>query len=229
MTGLDCQPDLCTHVKATQDYRILGAKERNHISGEKSGREYCMKAVVAFLLVGCATVSTFASGERLVPGDASPPQIKVAINNLPEPLRTALAVPPTLPLGPADLLHGYEDDMRAVSARFVNELAVLSKAFTERQMTRDQAEQLSEERYLVAMMQFELLSALHAQLEQEIDRETMPQKSRDSMGENPTGVVELPFSSFQPNHARSRQLELNSAQIRAINRFWQMTGTNKIR
>ena len=172
-----------------------------------------MRALVAFLLVGCATVSTFASGKPLRPDGASPPRVKVSINNLPEPLRTVLAVPPTLPLGPADLLHGYEDDMRAVSTRFVNELAVVSKAFTERQMTRDQAEQLSEQRYLVAMMQFELLSALHEQLEQEIERDAMPQKSRGSMGENPTGVVELPFSFVgPPNQVVTRQVELNPVQ-----------------
>jgi len=176
-----------------------------------------MKPIVTFVLVGCVTVSTFASGKRLIPDNALPPRIKVAINNLPEPLRTGLAVPPALPLGPADLLHGYEDDMRAVSTRFVNELAVVSKAFTERQMTRDQAEQLSEERYLVAMMQFELLSTLHAQLEQEIEREAMPQKkSGGSEGENPTGVVELPFSSLRSNQVLARQIELNLPKIRSI-------------
>ena len=175
-----------------------------------------MNLIVTFLLIGCATVSTFASGKQLIPDSASPPRVKIVVDSLPEPLRTVLAMPPTLPLGPADLLHGYEDDMRAISARFVNELAVVSKAFTERHMSRDQAEQLSEERYLVAMMQFELLSALHAQLEQEIEREAVPQKNPGSMGEYPTGVVELPFSSFRPTQGLVGQFELNPSQIRAI-------------
>jgi len=176
-----------------------------------------MKAIIASLLVGYLMPSTFAFG-KVVPHDVSPPGIKVAadVSNLPESVRTVIAIPPELPLGPADLLHGYEDDMRAVSARFVNELAVVSKAFTERQMTRDQAEHFSEERYMVAMMQFELLSALHAQMEQEIERKAIPQKDPGSTGENPTAVVEPHFPSFHLNKALARQLELSPAQIRAV-------------
>jgi hypothetical protein len=106
--------------------------------------------------------------------------------------------------------------MRSVSARFVNELAVISKTFAERQLTRDQAEHISEERYLVAMMQFELLSALHAQLEQEVEVEENSLRDPGSIRESGTAVVELPFSSFRMNPALARRLELSSSQIRAI-------------
>jgi hypothetical protein len=114
------------------------------------------------------------------------------------------------------MLRGYEDDMRAVSTRFVNELAVISKTFAERQLTRDQAEHISEERYLVAMMQFELLSALHAQLEQEVEREENSLRDPGSTREGVTAVAELPFSSFQMNPALARQLELSPSQVGAI-------------
>ena len=73
-------------------------------------------------------------------------------------------------------------------------------------------------RDLVAMMQFELLSALHAELEEEVEREknspSNPDSTRDS--DAAAAVVELPFSSFQMNPALARQLELSSSQIRAI-------------
>ncbi len=177
-----------------------------------------MKAVIALIsLFGCLGGSTFAwskTGHKDVP----PPRITVVsdANNLPDSLRGLLTMSPVAPRGPSDVLRGYEDDMRAVSARFVNELAVISKTFTERQITRDEAEHISEERYLVAMMQFELLSALHAQLEQEVEREENSPKDPDSTRPSGVAVVELPFSSFQMNITLARQLELSSSQIRAI-------------
>ncbi len=177
-----------------------------------------MKAVIALISVfGCLGGSTFAwskTGYKDVP----PPRITVVsdANNLPDSVRGLLTMSPVAPRGPSDVLRGYEDDMRAVSARFVNELAVISKTFTERQITRDEAEHISEERYLIAMMQFELLSALHAQLEQEVERDENSPKDPDSTRQSGVAVVELPFSSFQMNPALARQLELSSSQIRAI-------------
>lgn len=177
-----------------------------------------MKSAIALIsLFGCLGGSTFA-GSKTGHKDAPPPRITVVsdANNLPDSVRGLLTMSPVVPRGPSDVLRGYEDDMRAVSARFVNELAVISKTFTERQITREAAEHISEERYLVAMMQFELLSALHAQLEQEVEREESSPKDSDSTRQSGVAVVELPFSSLQMNPALARQLELSSSQIRAI-------------
>jgi NACalpha-BTF3-like transcription factor len=177
-----------------------------------------MKAVIALIsLFGCLGGSTFA-GSKTGHKDVLPPRITVVSdpNNLPDSVRGLITMSPVAPRGPADVLRGYEDDMRAVSARFVNELAVISKTFNERQITRDAAEHLSEERYLVAMMQFELLSALHAQLEQEVEREENSPNNPVPTRESSIAVVELPMSSFQMNTALARQLGLSSSQIRAI-------------
>jgi hypothetical protein len=177
-----------------------------------------MKAVIALIsLFGCLGGSTFAwskTGHKDVP----PPRIPVVsdANNLPDSVRGLLTMSAVAPRGPSDVLRGYEDDMRAVSARFANELAIISKTFTERQITREAAEHISEERYLVAMMQFELLSAWHAQLEQEVERDENSPKNPDSTRQSGVAVVELPFSSFQINPALAQQLELSSSQIRAI-------------
>jgi hypothetical protein len=179
-----------------------------------------MKAIVALksFFIACLTISTFALG-KVAPNDASPPRVKVAsdVNSLPDSAKSVLALPPTAPRGPSDLLRGCEDDMRAVSARFVKELAVVSKAFADRQIKRDQAEHLSEERYLVAMMQFELQSALHAQLEQEIELEEHSAKDRDSTPETSIAVVELPFSSRM--QARIYEL-LNADQSDSSEQMW---------
>ena len=178
-----------------------------------------MKAIVALisLFISCLAGPSF-SLSKTAHKDVSPPRITVVfdVNNLPASVRSVSTMSPTAPRGPADMLRGYEDDMRAVYARFVNELAVISKTFAEHQITRDEAEQISEERYLVAMMQFELLSSLHAQLEQEVEREKNSPRDPDSRRESALAVVDLPFSSFQMNPSLARQLELSSSQLRAI-------------
>jgi hypothetical protein len=178
-----------------------------------------MKIIIALisLLISCLADSTFAVS-KATHKDVPRPRITAVsdVNSLPDSVRSLFTTSPMPPRGPADMLRGYEDDMRAVSARFVNELAVISKTFAERQVTRDQAEHISEERYLVALMQFELLSALHAQLEQEVEREENSLREPGATRETGIAIVELPFSSFQMNPALARQLELSSSQIRTI-------------
>ena len=88
-------------------------------------------------------------------------------NQLPEII---LAENPSMPLSPKDLIEGYEDELKAVSGRFANELSSISHAADENQMSGQQAEETSKERFQVAMMQFQLLVALRANLEREIDR-----------------------------------------------------------
>jgi len=178
-----------------------------------------MRATVSLitLFISCLSGSLFASNKTVHKRVQSPRiTIESDANNLPDSVKDILKSSVTLPRGPSDILRGYEEDMRAVSARFLNELALISKTFTERQITRAEADHMSEERYLVAMMQFELLSALHAGLEQEVEREESFPRSLGSTQNSDVAVLELPFSSFQMTSALAHQLALSSSQIRII-------------
>ena len=105
-----------------------------------------------------------------------------------------LAFQPTIPLGPADVLKAYEDGMTLIAQRLSADLISISQANIARQITRDEAEYLILERYQVAMMQHEVLSALHDSLEHEVAQTPIrPDRDRSS----DTAVVVQPSWSGQ--------------------------------
>jgi len=171
--------------------------------------------VVFLLSIAAIPCSLLAKG-KMTASDAQPPEIKImpSANQLPEII---LAVNPSMPLGPKDLREGYEDEMKAVSGRFANELSSISHAADENQMSGQQAEEISKERFQVAMMQFQLLVALRANLDREIDRaEQTAQRAPHPSQQDVSAVVELPFSSLQLNPKLIRYLQLTLSQVIAI-------------
>jgi arsenate reductase-like glutaredoxin family protein len=180
--------------------------------------ELIMTTTVTFvvLLLSIAAIPGSSLAKETMDGDVQPPEVNImpGANQLPT---TILAVSPIMPRGPKDLIEGYEGEMQVVSGRFANELASISHAADENQMSGQQAEEISKERFQVAMMQFQLLVALRANLEREIDRaeQTAQRESRPTQ-ENVSAVVELPFSSLQLNPKLIRYLQLNPSQASAI-------------
>lgn len=85
-----------------------------------------------------------------------------------EVIARLLAFQPAIPLGPVDVLKGYEDGMTLIAQRLSAELNSISQANRANQITRDEAEYLIEARYQVAMMQHEVLSALHDSLQHDL-------------------------------------------------------------
>jgi len=79
-----------------------------------------------------------------------------------------IATQPTIPLGPVDVLKAYEDGMTLIAQRLSADLIGISQANMVHQITRDEAEYLILERYQVAMMQHEVFSALHDNLEHDL-------------------------------------------------------------
>jgi hypothetical protein len=172
-------------------------------------------AVLVLLSMGTIPDSLFAK-DKTVPDDLQPPavNIKPSAEQLPE---IVLAVKPVVPRGPKELIEGYEGEMEAVTGRFASELAFISHAAEQNQVSSQQAEQISKERYQVAIMQFQLLVALRANLEREIDRaQEIAQRDSHPRREDVSAVVELPFSSLQLNPALIRYLRLTSSQATEI-------------
>ena len=75
---------------------------------------------------------------------------------------------PVMPLGPVDVLREYEEEMARVAARLYADLARITQAKRTNQITRAQAEYLIAERYQIAIMQYQVLSALHESLETDL-------------------------------------------------------------
>lgn len=182
-------------------------------------------AVVVLLSMGTMPDSLFAK-DKTVSEDVQPP----SINMMPSPAQLSdivLGVKPVMPRGPKEIIEGYEGEMESVSGRFASELASISHAADENQMSGQQAEQISKERYQVAMMQFQLLIALRANLEREIARaQEVAQRDSHPRREDVSAVVELPFSSLQLNPTLIRYLQLTSSQAAAIQEVMSMERQN---
>jgi hypothetical protein len=91
-------------------------------------------------------------------------------NNDAEALADVLAVQPSMPLGPADLLKEYEQAMAVTAQKFSADVQNIAAAVQQNQITEDQGEYLCNEAYQLAMMQFQAFSGLHDMLEQELSQ-----------------------------------------------------------
>lgn len=111
-------------------------------------------------------------------------------------LADVIAVKPEIPLGPFDVLKGYENEMTLVAQRMSAELASISQAVQANQITRAQADYLIEERYQVAMMQHQVLSALHDSLEHDVTQAAALTRHSGTPAESDAAVaVAPPFAS----------------------------------
>jgi hypothetical protein len=105
---------------------------------------------------------------------------------------------PAIPLGPTDVLKGYEDEMNFLAQSLSAELVRIAQANRTDQITRAEAEYLIQERYQVAMMQHEVLSALHDSVQHDLD---LAAKRLGSVSQSDTAVVVQPGS---PGQIRTR-------------------------
>ena len=99
-----------------------------------------------------------------------PPLNKVLVGVSTDATLTSLlaSVKPQIPLGPAYVLQGYENEMTLVGQKMSGELESIERALHSGRITRSEAEYLIQQRYQVAMMQYEVFTALHDSLEEEI-------------------------------------------------------------
>jgi hypothetical protein len=94
-------------------------------------------------------------------------------------LADLIALKPELPLGPQDVLKAYEIAMNLLSDKTSADFSLIVQAQQANQITRSRAEYLLQQRYEVALMQYQVLSALHDVLLHDIEEAT--QKARASV------------------------------------------------
>jgi hypothetical protein len=99
------------------------------------------------------------------------------------------AFQPAMPLGPVDMLRGYEDEMTLIAQSLSAELIRIAQANRTNQITRAEAEYLIQQRYQVAMMQHEVLAALHDSVQHDLDQAA---KRLGSVSQSDTAVVAEP-------------------------------------
>jgi hypothetical protein len=140
------------------------------------------------VMVGIPLAQTARRGS-----DAEPPALEDIIANAKRPAATELAdlvaIKPELPLGPTDVLKEYQQAMALIAQSMSADVANISRAQEANQISLDQAEYLIGERYQVAMMQYQVLSALHDALEHDVVQEVARAKRAGVGAGSDTAVV----------------------------------------
>ena len=103
-----------------------------------------------------------------------------------------------IPLGPQDVLKSYEIAMSMLADKASADFSVIVQAHQTNQITREQAEYLLQQRYQMAIMQYQVLSALHDVLKHDID-EAAGQQARQSLKTTSSDtVLVVPFGGSAP-------------------------------
>ena len=127
-----------------------------------------------------------------------PPERVLATTNYSPPntvLSDLVAVKAEMPLGPQDILKAYEIAMSVVANKTSSDFAMIVQAQQADQITREEAEYLLQQAYQMALMQYQVLSALHDVLKHDMDEATLQAKrSLKTASSDEVLVVPLPFS-----------------------------------
>jgi hypothetical protein len=179
------------------------------------------KVFGAFLLC-IVTVSRPAfSAVQRKPADHEAPHVTIALASSDNAHIPAylLATDPVVPRGPRDVLRDYELEMAAIAGRLSVDLGAISNAVRTGQITREQGKYVGGELYHVAMMQFQLFSALHVMLEADIARTPPVRTDPTPSSAGELVMVAIPFSSLQLSPALVEYLGLTPTQVRSIQRL----------
>jgi len=141
------------------------------IDPRKAGAMRLRFIVISILLVAISPLlaaQRIARVKRVRPTAQEPALVTSSQSD--KAMANILAVTPNLPRGPQELLQDYRNQMTLVSETLSTELGVISQAVQNGQIKRADAEYLIQQRYQLALMQYQVFSALHDSLEFEITR-----------------------------------------------------------
>jgi hypothetical protein len=153
------------------------------------------KILITMLIFAAAWQTAAAQPKKNIQVEAPRPEVILAGTSMQSDpvLSDLIAIKPEIPLGPQDLLKSYEIAMSLVVDKTSADFSVIVQAQQTNQITREQAEYLLQQKYQVAMMQYQVLSALHDVLKHYID-EAAGQQARQSLKATSSDtVLVVPF------------------------------------
>jgi hypothetical protein len=154
--------------------------------------------LVLVAIIACVWHTAAAQPKkRKVEVNAPPPESILADTGIQSnPVLSDLnALKPEMPLSPQDVLKSYEIAMGMVADKTAADFSIIVQAQQTNQITREQAEYLLQQRYQIAMMQYQVLSALHDVLKHDIEEATLQSKrSFKAANSDEVLVVPLPVS-----------------------------------
>ena len=157
-----------------------------------------VRSIVGAVLIPVVLACTALAQATRKSQDAEPPPLEKILANANSAaaaqLADLIAIRPELPLGPTDVLKEYQQAMVLIAQSMSADVANITRAQEANQISREQAEYLIEERYQVAMMQYQVLSALRGVLEHDVAQEADRARRMQRVNESNTAVV-LPVPS----------------------------------
>jgi hypothetical protein len=157
--------------------------------------------LIVIVIVGTVWHTAAAQPKKKnIQADAPPPESILAGTSMRSNpvLSDLIAVKPEMPLGPQDVLKSYEIAMSMVADKTSADFSIIVQAQRAHQITREQAEYRLQQSYQMAVMQYQVLSALHDVLKHDIDEAAGQQASQSLKATSSDTVLVVPFPSSGP-------------------------------
>ena len=176
-----------------------------------------MKAKVILTAILMTVIPVLSSAQTKSGADRAPNNPVGAPDSLTDPDNTNVPAAPAPPES-QQVLQEYDAAMVAITRNFYTHLAGITEAVQQGTMNSEEGKTSTAEQYLIAQMQFQLLSAWRQMDEQ--DQAKVPayddKSDASPRDDNEIVLVELPFSSFQLTAAVAEHLSLTQSQKEAI-------------
>ncbi len=177
-----------------------------------------MKAKSILIIILMSVIPILASAQAKSGDDSAPSNAPAAADSLlPDPGPTNVPAGPGS-LGPEEVLQEYQTVMVAITQNFTANLAGITEAVQEGKMSSEEGKTSTAEQYLIAKMQFQLLSAWREMDKQDQPKVAAPDDKSEASptDDNQIVLVELPFSSFELTEGVAEHLGLTQSQKEAI-------------
>ena len=168
-----------------------------------------MKAKLIIFIILMTVIPVLSSAQTKPRDDRSPTK----------PTSTSDSIlPDPGPLGPEDASQDYQTVMVAITQNFTANLKGITEAVQEGKMSSEEGKTSTAEQYLIAKMQFQLLSAWREMDKQDQAKVAAPEDKSEASpsDDNQIVLVELPFSSFELTEGVAEHLGLTQSQKEAI-------------
>ena len=157
--------------------------------------------LIAIVILGTLwrTAAAQPKKKNIQPETPRPESILAGTSMQSNPVLSDLtALKPERPLGPQDVLKSYEIAMSMVAEKTSADFSVIVQAQQANQITREKAEYLLQQSYQMAMMQYQVLCALHDVLRHDIDEAAGQQPRQSPKTTSSDTVLVVPFPESTP-------------------------------